>query len=84
MPSGRPSGFNQVQNTIIKTYIPAFEARVHELDPGLKGNNGQLSQWKAATAEEILAKPEFQGLDEVTKWRAVSIHSRTRRVILLT
>jgi hypothetical protein len=73
MPSGRPSPFNDAQEAVIKGYIPAFEARVDELDPGLKGNNSQLSQWKGTTAEEILAMPEFQGLDgELSKWRAVS------------
>jgi hypothetical protein len=79
MPSGRPSPFNDAQEAIIKEYFPAFEARVHELDPGLKGNNTPLSVWKAATTEEILGKPEFKGLDGgLSKWRAVSPFARAR------
>jgi hypothetical protein len=85
MPSGRPSPFSDAQEAIIKGYFPAFEARVNELDPGLKGNNSQLSVWKAATAEEILGKPEFQGLDGgVPKWRSVSPFARARLLSQLT
>jgi len=74
MPSGRPSPFNDTQEALITGYIPAFEARVHELDPGLQGNNAKLlTQWKSKTAEDILEKPEFQVPDgEASKWRKVS------------
>jgi hypothetical protein len=81
MPPGRISPFNDVQKAIIMGYIPAFEARVREVDPGLNGNNSQVTQWKSATTEQILQKPEFQGLTELKKWRDVSIFSRTRHII---
>jgi hypothetical protein len=83
MRTGRPSPFNDAQETIIKGYILAFEAKVNELDPALKGNNSQVTQWKAVTAEEILGKPEFQGLEApITKWRVVSTLPGTRYIIL--
>jgi hypothetical protein len=77
MPPGRRSQFNDAQEAILKGYIPAFEARVKELDPGLKGNNSLLSAWKAATTNEILGKPEFKEFDgELKKWRLVSSSAR--------
>jgi hypothetical protein len=80
---GRVSPYNDAQNAVIASYIPAFEARVRELDPELKGHNrSQLTQWKSVTTEEILTKPEFQGLDDVKKTREVSTFSRTRHIIL--
>jgi hypothetical protein len=80
---GRVSPYNDAQNAVIASYIPAFEAKVLELDPELKGHNkNQLTQWKSVTAEEILIRPEFQALDDVKKTREVSTFSRTRHIIL--
>jgi len=82
MPPGRTSRFNNAQQAIIASYIPAFEAKVLEVDPGLNGNSKEVSAWKSATAEVILTKSEFQGLTELGKWREVSRFSTTRHIVL--
>jgi hypothetical protein len=81
MPPGRVSPFNEAQKAIITGYIQGFEARVREVDPELNGNNSRVTQWKSATTEEILKRPEFQGLGDLKKWREVSTSSRMHHII---
>uniref|UniRef100_A0A8H8CFL8 Uncharacterized protein n=1 Tax=Psilocybe cubensis TaxID=181762 RepID=A0A8H8CFL8_PSICU len=45
----------------IKEYIPAFGAKVAELDPEWRGHCKQLSDWKAKTVNSLLAEEIFAG-----------------------
>ncbi|KAH9486108.1 hypothetical protein JR316_0000172 [Psilocybe cubensis] len=53
--------FSDAQMARIKEYIPAFRAKVAELDPEWRGHCKQLSDWKAKTVNSLLAEEIFAG-----------------------
>lgn len=58
---GRRSQFTQAQDEHIESCMKAFEDKVHELDPELKGTNSALlTKWKQETAETIKCSPLFE------------------------
>lgn len=58
---GRRSQFTPAQDAYINSYMQAFEAKVYELDPDLKGMKGaSLTRWKQDTAETIKSSSLFQ------------------------
>jgi hypothetical protein len=59
--------------------MKAFDAKLQELDPELKGKNSTLlTKWKQASAEEIKSSPLFkdqllcEGDVTLTTWTSVS------------
>jgi hypothetical protein len=59
---GRKSPFTEPQDAHIDSYMAAFDAKVREHDPELKGEKqSYLTRWKQETAEVIKKSPLFNG-----------------------
>jgi hypothetical protein len=71
-------GFSDEQRELIDSYIPAFEAAVRELNPGLNKCNDKLAKWKSDTAESIMSDDLFKDIEEGSEgsrkeWLTVSL-----------
>lgn len=78
---GRRSQFTPAQDAHIDSYMEAFEAKVNELDPELKGaKSASLTRWKQETTETIKSSSLFrdqllcEGDVTLTTWTAVRMN----------
>jgi hypothetical protein len=84
---GRQSPFTTDQDAHIDSYMDAFDAKVQELDPELRGAmSASLTQWKRDTADAIMLSPLFKDKlvcesdVNLTTWSTVSHGSSVPKV----
>lgn len=56
--------FSEEQRNLIQSYLPAFDAAIRDLNPGLLKGNDKLGKWKAATAKTIMAHELFEDIGD--------------------
>lgn len=76
-----PEGtFSSEQLARIRSFFPAFEAKILELDPEFKGHCSGLTTWKRTIADQLLSEVLFANLVDTQQGKTQKGSRKVRSV----